>query len=288
MKKILREVFDFIKNPTDQRIENRSFKKNLKYFFSIYILDIILNVTIFLPILVFTEKYIVSLVMESRINYRYNTLPFIVITIGLIAPIIEELIFRLPLRYYKLFSFFISKDKWKRNFKYFIYISIITFGLIHSLNYSNSPSLIFFLFIPILVISQLLSGAILSFLRVRFNLLSSILYHSLWNLTLILVMFFSSIWSKPYLIEKNHYSIEIKTVPFNTKHGQFFSIDSSSNRFYNINLKEYSINHTLDSLFNYKRHKEDFLIDFHLKSTEGLSKKKVKEILLDYEKDNSF
>ena len=51
MKNILLEVYYFIKNPTDQRIENWTFKKNVKYILVILCFELVINALIFFPLI---------------------------------------------------------------------------------------------------------------------------------------------------------------------------------------------------------------------------------------------
>jgi membrane protease YdiL (CAAX protease family) len=102
MKKILFEVFKFIKSPNDQRIENWTFKKNIKYITYILLFELLLNFVIFFPLFYLLDK-VEPIISESRIDYEHNTLLHGIIGISILGPIIEEFIFRYILRYNKLF-----------------------------------------------------------------------------------------------------------------------------------------------------------------------------------------
>jgi hypothetical protein len=54
---------------------------------------------------------------------------------------------------------------------------------------------------------------------------------------------------------------------------------------YKAEIKEYSINHILDSLYQYKRNREDHLINIKLESQKGLTKEEFKVLLLEYDKN---
>ena len=280
MKRILSEVLVFIKFPNDERIDNWSLKKNIKYLFSIFIFELALNVLVLFPILYFLNK-IEPLIVEDQIDYKHNTLLESLIIAGVLVPIIEEFIFRYLLRYNKVFSVFINKGKWNIYFKYLVYLSILFFGFIHSSNYTNE-SVLFYLFLPIIVATQLIGGVFLTFLRVRFNMLTSILSHILWNVSLTLLPLFIVFFEKPYTKSVEGYSVQIEYVNYNKRDNQIFEIDSLDGKIYSIYIKEYSINHILDSLNGYKRSKEDYLINIKLNSKKGISSKDVESVLLDY------
>ena len=280
MKKILSEVIAFVRFPNDERIDNWSLRKNLKYLFSIFVFELALNVLLVFPILYFLNK-IEPLIVEEEIDYKNNTLLGTLIITGVLVPIVEEFIFRYLLRYNKVFSFFVNRGKWNMYFKYLVYLSILIFGFIHSSNYSNE-SVLFYLFLPVIVATQLIGGVFLTFLRVRFNMLTSISSHILWNVSLTLLPLLIVFFEKPYFKSLEDYSVQIEYVNYNKKDNQVFEIDSLGSKIYNIDIKEYSINHILDSLNGYKRNKEDYLINIKLSSKKGVSLKDVESVLLDY------
>lgn len=280
MKKILSEVIAFVRFPNDERIDNWSLRKNLKYLLSIFVFELVLNVLVVFPILYFLNE-IEPLIVEEEIDYKNNTLLGTLIITGVLVPIVEEFIFRYLLRYNKVFSFFVNREKWNIYFKYLVYLSILIFGFIHSSNYSNE-SVLFYLFLPVIVATQLIGGVFLTFLRVRFNMLTSISSHILWNISLTLLPLFIVFFEKPYFKSLEDYSVQIEYVIYNKKDNQVFEIDSLGSKIYNIDIKEYSINHILDSLNGYKRNKEDYLINIKLSSKKGISLKDVESVLLDY------
>lgn len=283
MKKVILEVFNFIKNPNDERIENWSWRKNANYLFYILVFELSINFLVFFPIL-YILNIVDPIISETRIDYKENSLIYILIITAFLVPIVEELIFRLPLRHNKVFSILISKKKWNTIFRYLIYISILAFGFVHSSNYQND-SFLFYCMLPMIIATQLVGGIFLTFLRVRFNLLSSIIAHIVWNSLLTVIPVLISFLEKPYAKENDNYSLRIKYINYNNKNSQKFEIDSSSNKIFKVEINEYSINHILDSLFQHKRNKEDHLINIHLKSEKGISKKNLKKVLLDYDKE---
>ncbi len=282
MKNILLEVYSFLKNPNDQRIENWTFKKNVKYIFAILCFELVFNALIFFPLFYFLNKF-EPILYETRIDYNNNTFLQTLLITAFIAPIGEELIFRYLLRYNKLFSKIIDRNKWNFLFKILVYISIILFGFLHSSNFENS-SIFFYCILPILVSTQLIGGIFLTFLRVRFNILSSIILHVLWNGIFTIIPIIISIFEKPYELINNDTNLKIEYLNYNSNNQQKFQIDSTSNRIFKIDIEEYSFNHILDSLYQFERNKEDILINMKLESKKGITKEELKELLSDYEK----
>lgn len=282
MKNILLEVYDFIKNPNDQRIKNWSLELNVKYLLYILFFKFTIAALIYFPLIYFLDK-IEPLVYETRIDYKSNTFLQVLVVTSILVPIVEEFIFRYLLRYNKLFSIIINKDKWNIIFKILVYTSIFIFGFVHSSNYENNSTL-FYCILPILISTQLIGGVFLTFLRVRFNLLTSIVLHVSWNGLLTIIPFAITIFEKPYENSSENHTLIIEYLNYNTNKLQKFQIDSTSNRIFKIAIEEYSFNHILDSLYQFERNKEDVLINMKLESKKGITKEELKELLSDYEK----
>lgn len=132
--------------------------------------------------------------------------------IVLAGPLLEETVFRLPLRRSKyswlallfgallmlgmkiwfikiciaFFLLFIIYDKWIQksdsNSRLLITFSILTFGIIHIGNYTEAD-LVEMTMIEIIstFISQIFLGGVLTYLRLKYSFLSAVIYHSLFN-----------------------------------------------------------------------------------------------------------
>ena len=283
MKNILLEVYDFIKNPNDQRIKNWSLELNVKYLLYILFFKFIIAALIYFPLIYFLDK-IEPLVYETRIDYKSNTFLQVLVVTSILVPIVEEFIFRYLLRYNKLFSIIINKDKWNIIFKILVYTSIFIFGFGHSSNYENNSTL-FYCILPILISTQLIGGVFLTFLRVRFNLLTSIVLHVSWNGLLTIIPFAITIFEKPYENSSENHTLIIEYLNYNTNKLQKFQIDSTSNRIFKIAIEEYSFNHILDSIYQYERNRDDILINMKMVSEKGMTKEEFKKLLMEYDKN---
>lgn len=71
---------------------------------------------------------------------------------------------------------------WKQNFGVFFYIVVITFASVHLTNFDYKKTSLWLL--PILISPQILSGLFFGFIRIRYGIIYSILFHSLGNSTL--------------------------------------------------------------------------------------------------------
>ncbi len=110
----------------------------------------------------------------------------LIFLVTIVATIILVILFQLILKYTK-FGNLISKIYTKK-FAIPFYLSIITFGFIHILNFQNLPKF-GFLAIPFLTLNQLWIGYVLVYIRMRFGIGYSILTHIIHNsLTIIVVI----------------------------------------------------------------------------------------------------
>ncbi|MGB5370664.1 MAG: CPBP family intramembrane glutamic endopeptidase, partial [Flavobacteriaceae bacterium] len=98
---------------------------------------------------------------------------FLLFAAILLAPIMEEFIFRGPLVFLK----------GRRGFPYAFYLVTLIFGFVHLANFELNATIL--MLSPLLVAPQLCVGLILGFIRVRFGLLWSIGLHACYNLILV-------------------------------------------------------------------------------------------------------
>ena len=112
---------------------------------------------------------------EHAIDQLFEQYPpaFILIVVAVLAPVIEELIFRGPLYLFRKSRFFAL----------IYYFLTLVFGFYHITNFEITPTVI--LFSPVLVSPQLCIGFILGYIRVKLGLIWAILLHSIYNTILV-------------------------------------------------------------------------------------------------------
>jgi hypothetical protein len=221
-KTCVKEFLDFVKNPS-YIVENTTMDLNAKVSFIKKILKFkALLLIVLVPILICTKR--LTGAISNDLQDTWTTYLSIVI----IAPIFEEIIFRYGLRYSKtilacliwfpiyliikqtvpqshlplaiglsflsipiirfaLIPFDIQLEKlWIRGFPFIFHVFAITFGLVHLSNYSHISN--YFLAIP-LVSSQIVSGYVLGFIRMKFGLKYSMGLHAAWNFFATITLF---------------------------------------------------------------------------------------------------
>lgn len=171
----LEQLWEFVKNPVYKEDEDNDFKYRLTVFriLLFYALGIGIGFGILNGIL---QASGIVAIGEHAINELLEKYSFVLIVFFaiVIAPIIEELIFRAPLVLFKSSPFF----------KAIFYLFTLVFGFYHITNFEITSSVL--LFSPILVAPQISAGLFLGFIRVRFGLLWSIALHACYNLVLLL------------------------------------------------------------------------------------------------------
>ena len=284
MKTYFIELFNFYKNPKDVRIKNYTLIKNIKYILYTFLADLSLTL-IFFPFLYLLSKN--NLIPEDfeRINYTDNTLLKSLMVIAVFVPLLEEIIFRFPIRYNKLYRYFISAKVWDFLFKILVYIIPLLFGFVHLSNFGDL-TLPLILMSPVLIGSQIIGGYLYTFLRVKFNFVSAVVTHMLWNLVLSLGVIFLLSVEKPYQQNDQNLSIEIKQFEYNNLDSQNLIIDAIGTKVFKVEAKQYSLNHLVDTIANEQRKKTDIIVDLKLTSKKGITKEKFVEIIENFDKSS--
>jgi membrane protease YdiL (CAAX protease family) len=277
IKTVVKDLFYFIKRPDDRQVDI-SIKTKLLYILILLVFELILIYTFVIPVL----EWIDSILELKSDAFTYDSLLTSFILYVIIVPFIEELVFRHLLRYQGLKARLISATRWHKIFPYLVYFSSICFGLVHVSNYTNSGSL-FFILSPLLVLSQLAGGLILAFIRVRLDFLWGVLYHGLWNFMVAIAIPVAEqqLFYEPYTETNSNYTVTInEQLFFDDTKEQSIKADSTGGRIYSLNIKQYSVQDVLDTLYTKDvYYGEDVIINLNLKSKAGIKKEEVLKIL---------
>ncbi len=263
---LIRDFIAFIKCPTDNEMNDYSKMFLLKTFLVLFVLDILIMVGLTALIDGFSKIGWIK-IEEHQITLLLDLLPIWIVFIltVIVLPFIEEIIFRLPLRYkrnyfLRLLSYlFIGRKSdnsilihefWKNQYPIIFYLSIVVFALIHFFNYDLESTLIYLF--PILILPQFVLGLFVGYLRVRFSFIYGFLLHAFHNSIFISIALLSLNDPINKLnIENNIFSIKIDEV--NRTDTSSFDLHQDSIRFNGINLKTVIL-----TLAN----KDEYLIDF--------------------------
>lgn len=221
MKNNAINFFKFLKNPHEKFNETLSIKQKWEVLFSILVLDfiLVLSVSVITSII---DSYLFELKSDPIEDFFANKEAFLILTLAaIVVPFIEELLFRLPLKYERnlVFHFFdfLTKQRaktfWNKHFKIFFYFSAILFALVHLSNFSNTNTL-FYILAPLIILPQFIGGLTLGYIRLKLGFFWAILQHGLYNFILfsVAILFLNS--SKLTNITTNNYALEIHKIEF--------------------------------------------------------------------------
>lgn len=170
MTKILNELIQYLINPILVKDKNKSFLYRFKVLVYLLLISFIFSffistITGLLTLIGVLEDvtHITDSLFDDSNGFK------ILFFAAILAPLIEELIFRGPLVYFSQ----------PRAFKIAFYVIGIIFAYVHIFNFEITTNVI--LFSPLLVAPQFFIGLIFGFIRIRFGLIWSILLHSIYN-----------------------------------------------------------------------------------------------------------
>lgn len=268
------DLIRFIKNPNDVQFNGTAGKK-VSLIFNMLVLEIIFSLIFIFPLQYVVEKFIA--VEESEIFKNLTLLNAVFLTV-IIAPLSEELIFRYSLRYKKIFSIFMRREKWNQIFPFLVYGFSILFGFIHLNNYVND-SWEFYALSPLIIASQLSGGLVLSYIRVRLNILYSMLYHAIWNFLFAIIIPSLYVLFTPVFVETtSEYQIKIEEKAFVSTVTIHAHIEGD--KIYEITARRYQFQDLLDYIYGKgKLRTDEGLIDINFESKKGISKEEFLKIL---------
>ena len=170
---MLERVWQFLKNPVYEEDENTDSKYRGNVFVRLLIYALVINIGLGFVIGLLEPVFGLDLgthAIDKALD-EYS-LPFLFFAAVILAPVMEEVIFRGPLVFFR--------DK--PYFKIIFWLLTLFFGFYHITNFEITNTVL--LLSPLLVLPQIIVGAILGFIRVRFNLLWAIGLHAAYNLIL--------------------------------------------------------------------------------------------------------
>lgn len=193
------ELMEFVKNPTDKRDENQEDSRKGGQLFRLLLLELPIMFGLILLIGGLDEFGLVDLDSHELANMMDSfSVPMLLFLTVLLAPFLEEMIFRFFLTFKRCYPFHLliyvaallsSKSKeevwssweasWHRRYKIVIYLSALVFGLVHISNFEVSTEII--VASPLLIAPQVVIGFFLAYLRVRYGLIWSFFLHALHN-----------------------------------------------------------------------------------------------------------
>lgn len=175
MEILFKSIVSYLNKPSCEALV-LSIPEKLKLVFKTLVLAFIISFFLSILISILESFGVFSMDQHATTElFKDYSPPIIFLLVAIVAPVLEELLFRAPLT---LFC------KNKKAFKIAFYVFTFLFGFIHIFNYELTLKIL--VFSPILVSPQLILGGLLGFLRVKLGLAYAILLHALFNATIII------------------------------------------------------------------------------------------------------
>ncbi len=167
---MLKHVWIFFKNPAYQAYHGAPWLYKKSIFLGLLKWNLILGI----GLAVFTQLLAMAFGIDLGEHatdklFSENSFFTILLIMVVVAPVLEEMIFRGPLGFFKTSPYF----------PFAFYCSFVLFGLIHLSNFEITPAVLWIS--PLLIAPQTLMGVFLGYIRVRLGLPWAILLHASYN-----------------------------------------------------------------------------------------------------------
>ncbi len=165
---LILDFWSFVKHPLKPNYPNISTKEkiiNVTVYF--LLIDFVINFLLWYGVVVPAEKS--GLIFYPLIETRQGITIKTIVSAIILAPAIEELIFRLFLINYKTESYF----------RWVYYFSAIIFGLLHITTYEIHNT--HYWFIWLITLPQIFAGFLFGYIRIIYGFWYGVLLHSLGN-----------------------------------------------------------------------------------------------------------
>lgn len=171
---MMHEIWNYVKNPTYTPYFKLTTQEKKTIFFKILTLNVVISFVLGVFMVIITTLVNADLGEHGiELIFKKYSLFIIFILAVILAPLLEELLFRAPLVLFKNSPFF----------KIIFYTSALLFGAVHLTNFETFAD--YFWLAPVLVAPQTVAGFFLGFIRVKLGLFWSVSLHACHNAILL-------------------------------------------------------------------------------------------------------
>ena len=171
---MIRKLIDFFKSP-NYNID-KDLELNQKFTMTLKLVMLALLISLSLGMIIGLIEHLTDIELgRHALDGLFDEYSpgFIFLVVVILAPLLEELIFRGPMYFFRK----------SRYFGIAFYFLTLAFAFYHITNFEITPQILYLS--PLLVAPQLIIGLLLGFIRVRLGLGWAMLLHSLYNLFII-------------------------------------------------------------------------------------------------------
>ncbi len=281
------EIFlKYIRKPFEHFNEKLSFAEKQKILTILLFAELIVTVAVVIPVYELVDVMIELQYADDLMNLGFYMMLFLG---AVIAPIMEEFIFRLPLKWKRNLPAIIlnsvsSNDKvkkaWNRYYHIIFYIVAILFGLVHLTNFDNSWTPLFILLIPFITLSQLIAGLTFGYIRNRLGFWWSFLYHALFNFILIAVPFLMYDNTNIFKIQEKGFTAEATLHAYREPRTEITIGKSPNGKIQVVDAKNIKLSVLTEAVLQEKYQSDEVeYLDFYLNSKGGITEQELFELL---------
>ena len=221
----------FLVHPEEVAAERMSPSQRFRELGALLLMDIFLMMFLSVPILILEHLEVFSQ-QEHEVMRMVQGLPLpVLLLLGVIlVPLLEEVIFRLPLRYRRNYLLrwvvYLSsavrgksvadghqqaRKVWQRHYRWVFYGFAVAFAYVHMSNFGDVSSTMW-LVSPFLVAPQLAAGLIIGYIRLRQGFIWGVVFHAMHNFVFLAIPIFSAVDTTVVNVEDDAYNIVIEEV----------------------------------------------------------------------------
>lgn len=130
---VLRDFVSFLKHPKDVQTKE-SFKRKLQIIFILLVGKMCVFCFVLMPLNDLVEHFVST---DSKLDLHKKSITSAIFIAVVLAPVFEEIGFRLILRRIFPIKYIFSQKLWDRIFPFLVYASSVIFGFGHLTNYTN-------------------------------------------------------------------------------------------------------------------------------------------------------
>ncbi len=269
MLKILQHFWSFVLYPTDRKLNPYRSDTYSKVFFTMFFFKVMI-LAVILPL-----QYLVQYldpIFTKKDDADENALIYM-ISVVVLAPLVEEFAFRFFLKYKKFFRYVISRNTWRKNYRWIAYSSVFLYGFAHLSNFENA-NLLFYILGVLIVSSNLVDGFVYTFIRVRLGFIYSWGLYGFWNLFTFSLLGTIILLKNPVVkMDNPSMSLEVNVSQFRDTSELLFFVRESSDTLYNLNVRQYPLSQVVDSLYGKGTYQVyDEYVDIDMRSAKGYKK----------------
>lgn len=276
----IKNINRYILNPYHNVVEKYSKNEKWKILLSALLYSLVFALCIATPTVFLIDEYIVPL-KPNIIEFPFVVFFFLAV---ISAPILEELAFRLPLKFdTNILMIFDSKDKieqfWIKYFKPIFYFIAFSFAILHAVSNFNNSGIVFYLVAPFIVFSQGFGGLILGYIRMHLGFWWGVLHHLLFNFTVIILTTFFFHNKLNFEEKSNTFSVKMYDLQY-YENNPIKQVEFDKNSIKTILWNNITLQKLLDSVYD-KKYKttDNQLIKIELNTTKPISKNEMLNVL---------